>query len=97
MISITKYFTNFYGDKLRDILNDFLKENRFSNLLKIAKTCPVFKKPDNMSRKNYCSISTKSNFIKPFKSFPFSRVNGYMENKVSKYISGFRKHFNTLY
>ena len=43
-ISIIKNFATCWFEKLANILNDCLKENKFPNLMKIAEISPVFKK-----------------------------------------------------
>ena len=43
-ISIIKNFATCCCEKLANILNDCLKENKFPNLMKIAEISPVFKK-----------------------------------------------------
>ena len=63
--------------------------------MKIAKIRPVFKKLNNTSKDNYRPISTLSNFTKRFESILFTQLNGYMQNKFSKYLMGFRKNHNT--
>ena len=90
-----KQFANCYCEKLTNILNDCLKENRFPNLMKVAEISPVFKKLSNTSKDNYRPISTLSNFAKLFESIIYSQLNDYMENKFSKYLTGFRKNHNT--
>ena len=59
--------------------------------MKIAETSPVVKKLDNTSKDNYRPISTLSNFIKLFESILFTQLNRYMQDKISKYLTGFRK------
>ena len=51
-VSVMKQFVNCYCEKLTNILNDCLKENRFPNLMKVAEISPVFKKLDNTSKDN---------------------------------------------
>ena len=72
-----------------------LKENRFPNLMKAAEISPVFKKPDNTSKDNYWPIITLLNFAKLFENIICSQLNDYIENKFSKYPTGFRKNHNT--
>ena len=48
-----KQVANWYCEKLTNILNDYLKENRFPNLMKVAEINPVFKKLGNTSKENY--------------------------------------------
>ena len=59
--------------------------------MKTAETSPVVKKLDNTSKDNYRPISTPSNFIKLFESILFTQLNRYMQDKFSKYLTGFRK------
>ena len=94
-ISLIKNFASCYCEKLASIFNDCLKENKFPNLIKIAEISPVFKKLDNASKDNYRPISTLSNFTKLFESILFTQLNRYMQNKFSKYLTGFRKNHNT--
>ena len=94
-ILIIKNITTCYCEKLAITFNDCLKENKFPNLMKIAEISPVFKKLDNTSKDNYRPISTLSNFTKLFESILFTQLNRYMQNKFSKYLTGFRKNNNT--
>ena len=61
-----KQFANCYCEKLTNILNDCLKENRFPNLIKVAKISPVFEKLNDTPKDNYRPINTLSNFDKLF-------------------------------
>ena len=63
--------------------------------MKVTEISPVFKKLDNTSKDNYRPISTLSNFTKLFESILFTQINRYMQNKFSKYLTGFRKNHNT--
>ena len=76
-VSIIKNLTSCYYNKLRDLWNDCLKENKFPNLIKIAEISPVFKKLDNTSKENYWVISILSlpNFTKLFESILFTVLN----------------------
>ena len=94
-VSLMKQFANCYCEKLTNILNDCLKENRLPNLMKVAEISPVFKKLANTSKDNYRPISTLSNFAKLFESIIYSQLNDCMENKFSKYLTAFRKSRNT--
>ena len=69
-ISVMKQFANCYCEKLTNILNDCLKENRFPNFIKFAEISPVFRKLDNTSTDNYRAIS---NFAKLFDSIIYSK------------------------
>ena len=94
-VTIIKSFVHCYCEKLASIFNDSLEESKFPNLMKIAEIIPVFKKLDNTSKDNYRPISTLCNFTKLFESLIFTQLNRYMQNKFSKYLTGFRKNHNT--
>ena len=78
-VSVMKQFANCYCEKLTNILNDCLKENRFPNLMKVAEISPVFKKLGNNSKPNYRCITTLSNFAKLLESIIYSQLNDYMK------------------
>ena len=78
-VSVMKQVANWYCEKLTNILNDYLKENRFPNLMKVAEINPVFKKLGNTSKENYWPIKTLSNFTKLFDSIIYSQLNDYIE------------------
>ena len=63
--------------------------------MKIAEISPVFEKLDNTSKDNYRPTTTLSNFAKLFESIIHAQLNNYMENKFSKYFTGFHKNHNT--
>ena len=63
--------------------------------MKLAEVSPVFKRLDNTSKANYRPISTLSNFAKLFEGIVYSQLNDYMENKFSKYLTGFHKNHIT--
>ena len=90
-----KQFANCFCEKLTKIFSDCLKENRFTNLMKVTEISAVFKKLDNVSKDNYQPISTLSNFAKLFESIIYTQLNDCMGKKFSKYLTGFRKNHNT--
>ena len=82
-VSVIKQFANSYREKLINIFNDCLKENRFPNSMKVAKISPLSKKLDNTSKDNHRLISTLSNIAKLFENTTYLQLNHYMENKFS--------------
>ena len=87
-----KKFATCYSEKVVSIFNNCLKESKFPSLMKIVEIIPVFKKLDNTSKDNYRSISAQSNFTKRFESILSMQLNKHMQNKFSKYLTGFRKN-----
>ena len=63
--------------------------------MKIAESRPVFEKLDNTSKDNYRPKSTLSIFTKLFESSLLSQLNGYIQNKFLKYLTGFPKNHTT--
>ena len=63
--------------------------------MKVTEVSPVFKKLENISKDNYRPISTLRNFAELLESIIYLQLNDYMENKFSKYLTGFRKNHNT--
>ena len=98
-VSVMKQFANCYCEKLTNILNNCLKENRLPNLMKVAEISPVFKKfffsiNQQYLKDNYQPTSTLS-FAKLFESIIYSQLNDCIENKFSKYLTAFHKNRNT--
>ena len=56
--------------------------------MKIAESRPVFEKLDNTSKDNYRPKSTLSIFSKLFESSLFSQLDGYIQNKFLKHLTG---------
>ena len=90
-----KKFATCYSEKVVSIFNNCLKESKFPSLMKIVEIIPVFKKLDNTSKDNYRSINAQSNFTKRFESILSMQLNKHMQNKFSKYLTGFRKNHST--
>ena len=63
--------------------------------MKVAEISPFFKKFDNTSKYNFQPISALSNFAKFFENIIYSQLNDYIENKFSKYLTGFHKNHNS--
>ena len=86
-----------YSHAITKIFNDSSKSGNFPDILKYADITPVFKKGDKTDKSNYRPISTFSNFSKVFQKMIYAQVNSFMEPKLSKYLAGFHKNYNTQY
>ena len=62
---IFKNFANCYCEKLKNIFNKWLQENKFPGLMKKTEITPVFIKLDNSSKDNYRPIITLPNLQRP--------------------------------
>ena len=63
--------------------------------MKKAEIIPVYKKDDPLKKENYRPVSLLPNVSKIFERLIYKQINGYMCDKLSKYITGFRKCHGT--
>ena len=82
-----KYLTN--------TINDSLKESTFHDKLKQSEVTPVYKKFDPIQKENYRSVSLLRYISKVFERIIYKQVNIFMEKKVSKCVTSFRKSHGT--
>ena len=94
-IKIIKNSSQVYSSKLTPILNQCVSTASFPDLLKYADVTPVFKKGNVTEKENYRPISTLSNFFKIFQKLIYNQIFEFMNPKLSKYITGFQKNYNT--
>ena len=72
-----------------------LKRNCFPDKLKQSKVIPVYKKLDSLEKENYRPVSLLPHVSKVFERTIYKEVNTYMEDKISNYVTGFRKSHGT--
>ena len=48
-------------------------------------------------KENYRPVSILSNFSKVFERLIYNQLNEFMETKFSKFLTGFRRNYNTQY
>ena len=63
--------------------------------MKKAEIIPVYKKDDPLKKENYSPVSLLLYMSKIFERLIYKQINGYMCDKLSKYITGFRKCHGT--
>ena len=81
-----------YYEKLTDIFNNCKRSSTFPEILKKSDITSAFKKVDPISKADYRPVSTLSNFSKFFEKVIYLKLNSYMQNKFSIYLTGFRWH-----
>ena len=81
-----------YYEKLTDIFNNCKRSSTFPEILKKSDVTPAFKKVDPISKADYRPVSTLSNFSKFFEKVIYLKLNSYMQNKFSIYLTSFRWH-----
>ena len=52
---------------------------------------PIVKKQDPLKKENYSPVSLLLYVSNVFERIPFAQINDYMENKLEKYVTGFRE------
>ena len=55
----------------------------------------MYKKQDPLKKENYRPISLLPHVSKVFERILYTQINNYMQNKLSKYVTGFRKSHGT--
>ena len=76
-------------------INHMFTKSDFPKELKKLKVIPVYKKEDALRDENYRHVSLLSHVSKVFGRIISKQITNYMENKLSKYITGFRKSHGT--
>ena len=65
--------------------------NCFSDKLKQSELIPIYKKLDPLDKENHRPVSLLSHASKVFERIIHKQINTYMEDKISNYVTGFRK------
>ena len=82
-----KYLTN--------NINHSLKESTFPDELKQSEVIPAYKKLGPLQNENYRPMSLLLHISKVFERVIYKQINNFMENKISKCVTGFRKLHGT--
>ena len=89
--TIFKQTMNVHLQHLTNALNHTLEKNCFPDKLKQSQVIPVFKKPDLLEKENYRPASLLPHVSKVFERIIYKQRNTYMEDKISNFVTGFRK------
>ena len=93
--SILKQCVDAYLPYLTVTINYSLRENIFPEELKRSEVIPLYKKLDPLKKENYRPVSLLPHVSKVFERIIYKQINTYMEDKLSKYLTGFRKSHGT--
>ena len=83
----SKYICNFY--------NDFIQCSQFPNTMKKAEIIPFHKKEQKTKKENYRPVSVLPSVSKIFEKNMHEDINRFMNDKLSPYLCGFCKGYNT--
>ena len=92
---ILKEFVDILKSPLHKLYNCSVENHEFPNNLKHALVTPLFKKDDNTDKSNYRPISVLPSISKIFERLMFKQLSTFIEIKISQYLCGFRKGYNT--
>ena len=76
-------------------INLSIEKDCFPGELKLAEVSPMFKKKDNLDKENYRPVSVLPHVPKVFERIMYHQINNYMNDKLSKQLTGFRKNHST--
>ena len=80
---------------LTKIINLSLRNDCFPDDLKTAEVSPIFKKNDGLEKENYRPVSVLCHMSKVFERIMYTQIESFMEDKLLKLLTGFRKNHST--
>ena len=93
--TILKQFVETYLPFLTKAINLAITECKFPDKLKKSEVIPLYKKQDPLKKENYHPISLLPHVSKVFDRILYAPINNFMQNKISKYVTGFCKLHGT--
>ena len=85
------------GPALHSIINNALQDFLFPHKLKLADLGPLAKGDEKTNKKNYRPISLLPAVSKIFERIMETQLGSFVNEKLFKYMSGYRKGYNTQY
>ena len=80
---------------MTQIINISIDNNCYPGDLKLAEVSLIFKKIDDLGKENYGPDSVLSHASKVFEKSMYQQIEGFMKEKLSNLLTGFRKNHNT--
>ena len=80
---------------LTKIINTSIRNGCFRDELRAAEVTPIFKKHDDLEKENYRPVSVLPHVSKVFERIMFIQIENFMEDKLSKLLTGFKKNHST--
>ena len=82
---------------LLNIMNSSFRNRCSLDDVKAAEVNTIFKKNGTWDKENYRYVSVLSHTSKVFESIMYIQIESFMEDKLPKLLTGFRKNYNTLH
>ena len=80
---------------LTKIINLSIGNRCFPGELKAAEVTPIFKKNDDLDKENYRPVNVVPHMSKIIERVMYMQIENFMEDKLSKLLTGFRKNHST--
>ena len=90
-----KSATDVHVSLLTKIINSSIRNGCFPDELKAAEVTPIFKKNDDLDKENYRPVSVLPHVSKIIERVMYIQIENFMEDKLSKLLTGFRKNHST--
>ena len=92
---ILKSIIDVHVSLLTKIINWSIRNGCFPDELKAAEVTPIVKKNDDLDKENYRPVSVLPHVPKVFERIMYIQTENFMEGKLSKLLTGFRKTRST--
>ena len=76
------------------LINHSIRSKTFPCQMKQANITPIFKKKDKLNKDNYRSVNLLPILSKVFERILFNQIYEFIDGKLHKYLSGFRKGYS---
>ena len=80
---------------LTRIINSSFQSKSFPDWLKSAEVTPIYKKNDDLDKENYRPVSILPVVSKVFERIMYNQIVEFMDDKLSRQLTGFRKNHST--
>ena len=92
---LVKIAADILDSPLSEIINDSLRKNSFPEEAKVANVPPIFKKDSRTQKANYRPVSILNVFSKIFERWINDKMEPYINETLSIFISAYRKHYSS--
>ena len=79
---------------ITNLINACITKSSFPGVMKCAELSPIFKKDDNLMKKNYRPVSILTSLSKIFESVMNDQLYGYIRKILETLLSAFRKGYS---
>ena len=92
LVNMLKVILDIHLSLMTKTTNLSLENVCFSDYLKLAEVSPIFNKNGHLDKENYKPVSVLFNVSNGFKRIMDSRIDAFMQDKLSNLLTGFRKN-----